>query len=1507
VLRTIRLHGKLGREFGKLHRLQVDSPAEAVRALTSQFPAMEARIRQGRYAVTVGNSWVPGKCAAMTEESLELRLGGQTDIHIAPKGIVAGVETIILIGVLAVVAVASLATVLLMRAPKAEDREEATKRASFIFDGAENVIEQGHPVQLVYGEMRVGSIVGSSGIVTADYAADPNNPPGGKTRFGSGDDDDGPSGTVGATTGVSPTQSPQTFEEEVEMETDLVVYGGGGGGKGGSGETPTEAPNDLQSTATARVLEIIGEGEVVGLVNGMKSVWFDDTVLQNPDGSFNFQGVTVEQRVGLPDQDYIQGFGQAENSINVNTQVQVLTGAVTRTVTNPDAGMARVTIRVPALMKTDTSTGDITGTEVQVKISVQVDGGGFTDVYTMKIKGKTNSGYERSVQLVLPPGLLRDIRVTRLTDDSEVSSLQNDTYWSILTEVVEAKFSYPDTAMIALTVDARQFGTNIPARSYLIRGLIIEVPTNYDPVTRVYTGAWDGTFKRAWTDNPAWILRDLITKNRYGLGDRVPASAVDKWGLYSIAQYCDELVPDGLGGTQPRFTLNACINNPVGAFDLLASIASNFRGLVYWGTGTVICTQDRPTDPSILLTPSNVIDGRFNYGRLTPHDKRRSVAVVYWNDPEDGHKLTPEIVEDPDLIRRFGRRVGQEVTGFGITNRGQAHRFAKWILEDESPGSNASVAYGVGEDHAFVAPGGVATVADPKFTASRRGGRVRASAANSVTIDRAFNFLAGQAYGLRVMLPDGTVRLRNVTNAAGLATVVTLGGAAFAANPNPGAVWALESDAVANRQFRIRAIETDEPPYAVKAVLHDPTKFARVEQDIDLETPAYFSLPSGPLGVPFDLGATEFLLADGTASIPCALFGWTPADDPRVRFFQAQYRPANGEWVALEDSSETSRTVRNIAAGDYEFRVRAVDALGRRTAWQVGTATMDGYADEMPEVVAPGVVVNEDLFAVKLTWFEPVDTRPLRYEIMFDASGVYANAVSVGVTDRLEYTITEPGTYWVRTKFISVVSPAPAALLVSPLVFSAGIVPHLTNEAFVVPADADGVVSSYSGATGSVVIMSGSTDISSSFTLSTPAGGNPQALTVNYVGRTYTVTGGLDAAENTGTLVIRATGSGTYAGVVLDKVFTLGKARQGVTGRYRDLKFKRSVAPPATPTGDSPAGWSDAVPAGSDALYISTADKNANGTLIGAWSVPRLLTARNPRGAYNAATTYYQFDEVTFGSPVSTYIATQNGFVNHPPSGTGQPNAYWDVVAGQGDPGEPATPPSAFSATIDVPAGSGVNLRTLADANGYTGLSNATVVFEVENAIIARGLTGGYGVDSGLWPHTTYTVSIELKVKNGGKIHGGSGAGGAGGDGLNGTSGGAGGDAIYCRLPMTVTVDAGGEVKSGGGGGGGGGGWAKLQGPPGEQELVTGVGGNGGNGANGSGNSTAADDSGKSFQAGSGGVGGAQGAAGSNGGTATSTGTNHVGGTGGPAGYAIRKNGNVVTVTNNGTITGTQG
>ncbi len=1016
MLRTVHFHGALRRKFNRASiKLDADSVAEAMRGLSILLPGFTEYVRDRQYAVTAANDRDE---MPLDEEALLLNLGKRKHIHVIPAAQAAGIETFLIVG-LVLVAVASVATVLFMR-PKAPDvASRERKDQSFIYGGPASSIEQGHPVPLIYGgPVRVGGIVVSAGITTTDIGTSSYTSPGG--GYGGG--------YVGSTPGVSDPNGSEDGQGYFVDRPIATAQKGGGKSGGGATRTAEESPNTLRSQATVKIVDLVGEGEIGGLVNGLKSAYLDNTPVQNNDGSFNFSGYTLEQRIGLPDQDPMPGFSQQETGVEVGADVTFNTPIV-RTITDPVVDVARVTLGISALFEQDTKNGDLKPSSVEIAIDYQSNGGGFTQVVRDVIQGKTNSPYQRSYDVRLIGEAPHTIRMRRITPDSDLASVKNETRWETLFEIVEAKMIYPDSALFGITVDAKQFGSTAAERSYDVYGLVIDVPTNYDPVTRQYTGIWDGTFKRAVCNNPAWVLRDIIQHKRYGLGKRVPISSVDKYGLYAVAQYCDQLIPDGVGGMQPRYTINTVVNSHVSAYNLLTSIASAFRGFIYWGSNSVVVSQDRPEDPSMLVTPANVIDGRLSYQTNVDKQKLRSVAIVYWNDPNDNYRLTPEIVENEALVRRIGWEPGQSVVRFGCTNRAEAHYAAKWILEDQD-NANKSVRYDAIDDHGFVRPGTIIAVADPKFTAGRRGGRVKAADANSLTVDFPIT-LAGQAYHLRAMLPDGTVSRRPVTNGPGATSTLTLGGTAWTTPPGVGSVWSLDSDTVVNRQFRVRTIGADEPPFPVTATLFDPTSFARVEQGADLAPSNFLEIITGPLEVPTDLAVIEFLLNDGNSAVPAVQFSWKSATDPRIMLYQARFQRPGGEWEAAEDGSALSRIVRNAEPGTWNFMVRAVDALGNKTAWATGSVVLDGQVDALPNVTGVNVITDINAATATLVWTKPVDQRPLRFELMYNIVNNYAEAGSLGLVDTESYILSKPGYYWIRTRFMDVVSIAPPGYAVA--------------------------------------------------------------------------------------------------------------------------------------------------------------------------------------------------------------------------------------------------------------------------------------------------------------------------------------------------------------------------------------------------------------------------------------------------------------------------------------------
>ncbi len=563
---------------------------------------------------------------------------------------------------------------------------------------------------------------------------------------------------------------------------EIIGYGGGKGGGGGS--SPTESPDSLHSVAYARVLDLVSEGEIGGPVNGMQSIYLDGTPLVNADGSQNFQNVHVDYRLGTQDQDYIAGFPSVENEITVGV---ALTSAVpwSRAVTNTQLSAVRIRLSVPALSKADTGNGNINGYRVEYAVDLATDGGAYQQVFSTAFDGKTTTKYERSHRIELPRAATGwSVRVRRITPNANSSTIADTTTVDSFTEVIDAKLRYPNSALVGLRIDARQFN-NVPARSFDLYGRIIRVPSNYDPATRSYTGIWDGFFKTAYSNNPAWVFYDLVLHARYGLGNRVNAAMVDKWSLYQIGQYCDQMVPDGRGGQEPRFTCNCYLQSRADAYKVLQDLASVFRGMAYWASGTVVASADMPVDPHYTFAAANVVDGKFTYAG-SALKARKTVALVSWNDPADAYRAKVEYVEDQDGIARYG--VQQvEVTAFGCTSQGQAHRTGQWILLT-SRMETETVTFKVGLDAALVAPGSVVRIADPARAGRRLGGRVRAAAGRTVTLDKGDQIAPGDT--LTVILPSGVAQTRTVFAVSGDQATVT---ADWSEAIRPEAVWAVDS------------------------------------------------------------------------------------------------------------------------------------------------------------------------------------------------------------------------------------------------------------------------------------------------------------------------------------------------------------------------------------------------------------------------------------------------------------------------------------------------------------------------------------------------------------------------------------------------------------------------------------------------------------------------------------------------------------------------------------------
>lgn len=776
-------------------------------------------------------------------------------------------------------------------------------------------------------------------------------------------------------------------------------------GKKAQASTPkpaVESPNTLQSKTTGRIIDVLSEGEIEGLVSGAQSIYLDDTPLQNSDETYNFQGLTWEAKSGTPDQAALSGFPQTENEIDVGAELTKTTSLV-RTISESDIDAVRVKVRIPQLTYQD-SNGNLRGSSVQFQIEIQANGGAYelatlkNDTNPVTIEGKNTSVYEAQYRVDLPAGGSPwNIKLTRLTDDSTTATLQNKTYWSTYTKIIDAKLSYPDTAMIGIEVDAALFGNELPARSYEIKGIKIQIPSNYNPITRVYTGIWDGTFQTAWSNNPAWVLYDVITNNRYGLGQNISASQVDKFAFYEIAQYCDEMVDDGFGGQEPRFTFNTVINTRREAYDVINTIVSSFRGMAFWASGSVSIAQDKPSDPVKLVTNANVINGDFTYSG-TSLKSRHTAALVTWNNPNDGYKPAIAVVEDQDLINRYGWRQA-DVVAYGSTSNGQAVRFGKWLIDSERY-ETETVKYKASFDHADLRPGDVISILDRFYAGVRHGGRITAiderSLETDVTIDSPITLDSDESYTLSMQLPDGTVESLPVLNAPGEASILECSGL-FTSLPIVGAVFIVTATSIEPRRFRVISMREEEKNiWEITGLFHDPTKYARVEDGIVLETPSYTAFPTGILGIPGAVGFQEYLYRAGPTIRNALTVSWTPSSDPRVQYYDIQYKaPDDVSYRQLAQVTGTSFDLQDVEPGVYAFKIRSVDGLGGARSAAI-EATHEALGLQAP----PSQVENFKISILGNTAFLSWDANPdldlkhyvIRYSQKTDGSATWATS-----------------------------------------------------------------------------------------------------------------------------------------------------------------------------------------------------------------------------------------------------------------------------------------------------------------------------------------------------------------------------------------------------------------------------------------------------------------------------------------------------------------------------------
>ncbi|HHT1368073.1 TPA: TipJ family phage tail tip protein [Klebsiella pneumoniae] len=754
------------------------------------------------------------------------------------------------------------------------------------------------------------------------------------------------------------------------MANNIIKGRKGGGSKQ---RTPTEQPDDLQSVAKAKILLALGEGEFAGGLTG-KDIYLDGTPLENADGSQNFSGVSWEFRPGTQAQTYIQGIPGTENEISVGTEVSSKT-AWTHTFTNTQLSAVRVRLKWPSLMKQEDD-GDVVGNTVKYAIDLQTDGGAWQTVLETAVTGKTTSGYERSHRIDLPhAGSTWTLRLRKISPDANSVKVGDVMTLQSYTEVIDAKLRYPNTALLYIEFDSSQFNGSIPQISCEPRGRVIRVPDNYNPETREYTGVWTGGFKWAWTDNPAWIYYDIVIADRFGLGNRLSSVNISKWTLYQIAQYCDQLVPDGRGGDgmEPRYTCNVYVQERNDAYTVLRDFAAIFRGMTCWNGEQIVVQADMPRDVDFTYTRANIV-GKPRYSSSSSQ-VRYTNALVSWSDPDNAYADAMEPAFIPELVSRYSFNQ-LELTAIGCTRQSEAHRKGLWgILTNNK---DRVVEFDVGLDGRIPQPGYIIALADELLAGRVNGGRISAVNGRVITLDRDVDAKPGDR--LQLNLPSGISQSRTIqaVNGRRQITVTT----AYSETPERECVWAVESNDLFLQQYRVTGVkENGDATLTITGVSHDPDKFARIDTGAIIDQRPVSVLPAGNQSPPDDIVITSRSVVNQGISVETMQVNWSAVSGAIA--YEAQWRRNDGNWINVPRSSTTSFEVSGIYAGRYLVRVRAINAAEISSGWAYSEEkTLTG---KVGEPLAPLALATRSLVhGVQVSWEFPTGSGDtLRTELQY--------------------------------------------------------------------------------------------------------------------------------------------------------------------------------------------------------------------------------------------------------------------------------------------------------------------------------------------------------------------------------------------------------------------------------------------------------------------------------------------------------------------------------------------
>ena len=774
------------------------------------------------------------------------------------------------------------------------------------------------------------------------------------------------------------------------------------GQKGGSKKPhkPYEQPDNLLSTAKLKALIALSEGEIEGGLTA-QNIFIDNTPLANPDGSYNFKGVHWEFRNGSQTQDYIQGMPEVSNELRAGYKVKANKPWV-RSFSNLELDAVRIKLNLPVHVQYQDN-GDSFGTITHYAIDLSVDGSAFETVVDSVFIGKTMSEYQRDHRINLPNAIQGwTIRVRRITPDSTSGKLVNDFGVFSYAEVIDSKLRYPNTALLYVELDASQFNGAVPKITCKLKGKLVQVPNNYDPVSRNYFGEWNGTFKMAYTNNPAWLAHYLMRDEIAGMGLRIDSTMVDKWAIYQLAQYCDQMVSDGRGGKEPRFACNEYIQSQRDAYTVLKDLIASFRGMNFWGNDQIYLTADMPQDePDFIYHSSNVI-GDFVYSGGSYKNRYTSCLVAYSN-PDDHYCDDVESVWDHDLMRRYDVNV-MKLTAIGCTSQSEAQRRGRWALLSNV--KDGVVTFTVGLDGYIPLPARIIGIADPSRSGKENGGRINNVSGRKITLDRPIDYDVGDR--LVINLPDGTAQSRTIKSISEDKKTVTVT-ANYKIAPVTGAVWCIDSDNVAIQYYRVTSISAKEnQQFTITAVQHDPDKFKYIDDGIRLEPKPITVTPPGTILAPKNIIISESSHVSQGLSVASMNVNWDKVDG--ATNYVAQWRKDNCNWINVGQTNGTSFTVSGVYSGVYDVRVRAINAVEVSSPWAYSEAKSIKGKVGKPDKPLNFTASDNVIFGIDLNWSFPKGSGDTSHtEIQYSTNENEENALLLSNVPYPSYSHSQTG------------------------------------------------------------------------------------------------------------------------------------------------------------------------------------------------------------------------------------------------------------------------------------------------------------------------------------------------------------------------------------------------------------------------------------------------------------------------------------------------------------------